>query len=137
MMVIEHTAERITAVAQQMPPVRDLNGLWRSLAGSIGVGAGTIADDDLDRRMVLEPRGQGLDRAVGQQVDAAPALEITEDRAVALAFAPGPVIDPEDTRRERRIEIGLADTAQQGRRAMPIRVAMCAPGLPPSARAMA
>jgi hypothetical protein len=67
--------------------------------------------------MVLEPRGQGLGRAVGQQVDAAPALEITEDRAVALAFAPGPVIDAEDTRRERRIEIGLADTAQQGRRA--------------------
>src|SRR5215203_5313588 len=125
MMVIEYTAERITAVAQQMPPVGDLNGLRRSLAGSIGVGAGPIADDDLDRRMVLEPRGQGLGRAVGQQVDAAPALEITEDRAVALAFAP--VIDAEDTRRERRIE--LADAAQQGRRAMPIRVAMCAPGL--------
>src|SRR4051795_8277172 len=103
------------------------------LAGSLG--AGPIAHDDLDRRMVLEPRGQGLGRAVGQQVDAAPALEITEDRAVALAFAPGPVIDAEDTRRERRIEI--ADAAQQGRRAMPIRVAMCAPGLPPSARAMA
>jgi hypothetical protein len=105
------------------------------LAGALGVGAGPIAHDDLDRRMVLEPRGLG--RAVGQQVDAAPALEITEDRAVALAFAPGPVIDAEDTRRERRIEIGLADAAQQGRRAMPIRVAMCAPGLPPSARAMA
>ena len=134
-MVIEHTAQRITAVAQQMPPVGDLNGPRRSLAGSIGVGAGPIADDDLDRWMVLEPRGQGLGRTVGQQVDAAPALEITEDRAVALAFAPGPVIDAEDTRRERRLE--LADAAQQGRRAMPIRVAMCAPGLPPSARAMA
>jgi hypothetical protein len=60
MMVIEHTAQRITAVAQQMPPVGDLNGLRRSLAGSIGVGAGPIADDDLDRWMVLEPRGQGL-----------------------------------------------------------------------------
>src|SRR5687768_14979531 len=87
------------------------------VAGSIGVGAGTIADDDLDRRMVLEPRGQGLGRAIGQQVDPAPALEITEDRAVALAFAPGPVIDAEHPRRERRLEIGLADAAQQGRRA--------------------
>jgi hypothetical protein len=115
-MVIEHTAERITAVAQQMPPVGDLNGLRRSLAGSLGVGAGTIADDDLDRRMVLEPRGQGLGRAIGQQVDPAPALEITEDRAVVAALAPSPVIDPEHTRRERRLEIGLADAAQQGRR---------------------
>jgi hypothetical protein len=87
--------------------------------------------------MVLEPRGQGLGRAVGQQLDPAPALEITEDRAVALAFAPGPVIDAEDTRRQRRIEVGLANAAQQGRRAMPVRIARRAPGLPPSARPMA
>src|SRR3954465_9348197 len=107
------------------------------LAGSLGVGAGPIADDDLDRRMVLEPRGQGLGRAVGQQVDAAPALEITEDRAVVAALAPRPVIDAEATGGERRIEIGLADAAQQGRRAMPVRVARRAPGLPPSVRAMA
>ena len=132
MMVIEHAAERITAVAQQMPPVGDLDGLRRPRAGSIGVGAGPIAHDDLDRRMVLEPRGQGLALPVGQQLDPAPALEITEDRAVVAALAP--VIDPEHTRRERRIEI--ADAAQQGRRAMPIRAAMCAPGLPPSDRAM-
>ena len=79
MMVIEHTAQRITAVAQQMPPVGDLNGLRRPLAGAVGVGAGPIADDDLDRRMIPQPRGQGLGRAVGQQVDAAPALEITQD----------------------------------------------------------
>src|SRR3954462_13520618 len=105
MMVIEHTAERITAVAQQMPPVGDLNGLRRSLAGSIGVGAGTIADDDVHRRVVPVPPGQGLALPVGQQLDAAPALEMTEDRAVALAFAPGPDIDAEDTRRERPIEI--------------------------------
>ena len=116
-MMIEHAAQRIPAVAQQMPPVGDLDGLRRPLAGSIGVGAGPIADDDLDRRMVLEPRGQGLALAVGQQLDPAPALEITEDRAVVAALAPGPVIDPEHTRRERRIEIGLADAAQQGRRA--------------------
>ena len=116
-----------------MPPIGDLDGPRRPLAGALGVGAGPIADDDLDRRMVLEPRGQGPGRAVGQQVDAAPALEITEDRAVVAALAP--VIDPENTRRERRIEI--ADAAQQGRRAMPVRIARRAPGLPPSARPMA
>jgi hypothetical protein len=135
MMVIEHTAQRITAVAQQMPSVGDLNGLRRPLAGAVGVGAGPIADDDLDRWMIPQPRGQGLALPVGQQLDPAPTLEITQDRAVVAALAPGPVIDPEDTRRERRIEI--ADAAQQGRRAMPVRVARRAPGLPPSARAMA
>src|SRR4051794_41322157 len=79
--------------------------------------------------MIPQPRGQGLALPIGQQLDPTPALEITQDRAVVAALAPGPVIDPEHTRRERRIEI--ADAAQQGRRAMPIRLAMCAPGLPP------
>jgi hypothetical protein len=46
------------------------------------------------------------------------------------ALAPSPIIDPEHTRRERRNRV-VAPTG------MPIRVAMCAPGLPPSARAMA
>ena len=69
-MVIEHPAQRIAAVAQQMPPVGDLDGLRRPLAGALGVGAGPIAHDDLDRRMVLEPRGQGLGscgRAAGRR----------------------------------------------------------------------
>ena len=63
----------------------------------------------------LSHAARGLALPVGQQLDPAPALEITEDRAVVAALAPGPVIDPEHTRRERRIEI--ADAAQQGRRA--------------------
>src|SRR3954470_15593991 len=120
-----------------MPAIGDLDGLRRPLAGSIGVGAGTLAYNDLDRRITPHPRGQGLALPVGQQLAPAPALEITQDRAVVAALAPGPVIDPEHTRRERRLEIGLADAAQQGRRAMPIRLAMWAPGLPPSAKAMA
>jgi hypothetical protein len=48
-MMIEHAAQRIPAVAQQMPAIGDLDGLRRPLAGSIGVGAGPIAHDDLDR----------------------------------------------------------------------------------------
>src|SRR5688500_11354484 len=93
-----------------MPPVGDLNGLRRPLAGALGVGAGPIAHDDLGWFLSHAARV-----SAGQQVDPAPALEITEDRAVVAALAPSPVIDPEHTRRERRLEI--ADAAQQGRRA--------------------
>ena len=116
-MVLEHTAQRIAGVAQQMPPVRDLDGLRRPLAGPVGVGAGAIAHDDRDGRMVLEPGGQGFALAVGQQIEAAPALEINQDRAVVAAPAPRPVVDPEHTRFWRRRQAGLADAAQQGRAA--------------------
>jgi hypothetical protein len=116
-MVLEHTAQRIAGVAQQMPPVGDLKGLRRPLAGPVGVGAGAIAHDDRDGGMVLEPGGQGLALAVGQQIEAAPTLEINQDRAVVAAPAPRPVIDPKHARCRRRLQAGLADAAQQGRAA--------------------
>lgn len=103
-MVVEHTAKCIAAVAQKMPPIRHLDGLWCSLAGSIGIGAGAIAHDDFNGRMVLQPGGQGLSPAVGQQVDDPVTLQVAQDRAVALVLAPGPVINTQDTGRRQGLQ---------------------------------
>src|SRR4051794_8011869 len=122
-----------------MPSIRHLDGLWRPLTGSVAIGAGAIAHDDLDGRMVLQPGGQGLGRAVRQQVDDPVTLQVAQDRAVALAFAPGPVINP-----RTRVGATASSGASRMRRSrvvaptgMPVRLARRAPGLPPSARAMA
>src|SRR4051812_18363329 len=123
-----------------MPPIGDLDGLWRSLAGSVAIGAGAIAHDDLDGRMVLQPGGQGLGLAVGQQVDDPITLQVAQDRAVALAFAPGPVITPR-TRVGGRAASSGASRMRRSRVVAPtgaaIVPAMRAPALPPSARATA
>ena len=73
--------------------------IWGSdgpLACTLGVDAGPIAADDLDPRPVGQPAGEGLGAAIRQEVDHTPAFEIAQDRAVALATTPGPIIDPED-----------------------------------------
>src|SRR3954469_792732 len=112
-----------------MPPIRDLDGLWRPLAGSVAIGAGAVAHDDLDGRMVLQPGGQGLGPAVGQQVDDTVTLQVAQDRAVTLALAPGPVINTQDTGSGR-----ASKGASRMRRSrvvpptgMPVRVARRAP----------
>jgi hypothetical protein len=87
------------------------------LDGLVAIGAGAIAHDDLDGRMVLQPGGQGLGRAVGQQVDDPVTLQVAQDRAVALAFAPGPVINTQDTGRRHGLQRRFTDAAQQGRAA--------------------
>ncbi len=67
--------------------------------------------------MLLEPSCQGGGAAVGQQVDDAPAFEVAEDGAVAVALAPRPVVYPEH--RDGRDRLGRAGThtMQQGRAA--------------------
>ena len=52
---------------------------------------------------------------IGQQVDDAVTFQIAQDRAVALAFAPGPVVDAENTDFRHWIGNRLTDAAQQRR----------------------
>ena len=114
-MVFEDTAQGIAAVAQEMKAIGNLDCLRCSLAGAVGVGAGTIPDKNLDAGVTPQPDRQGRGLAVGQQVDDAVTFQIAQDRAVALAFAPGPVVDAENTDFRHWIGNRLTDAAQQRR----------------------
>src|SRR4051794_33388215 len=90
--------KRIAEVAQQMPPVRDLDSIWRSLPDAVGVDAGAVTRDDLHPRVPLQPRRQALDPAVRQQVEYPVLLQVDEDGPVAVTAPPRPIIDPEHAR---------------------------------------
>jgi hypothetical protein len=103
----EDLAQGIDQIVQEVPAICDLDGGGHSLADTIGVGAGTITSDDLDARMGFHPCGNSVALAVGQQVDGTVALEIDQNGAVALAAAPSPVVDADDTwRSDRRHRLG-------------------------------
>ena len=59
-MRLEHLLEGFHQILQQMKPVGDLRGLWRSLARSIGIGSSSVARDDLYPRVGLQPLRQGV-----------------------------------------------------------------------------
>jgi len=88
----------ITKVAQQMPPVRDLDSFWRSLPDAISVDAGAVARDDLHPGVPLQPRRKALSPAVGQEVEDPVLLQVDEDGPIAVTAPPCPVIDPKHAR---------------------------------------
>ena len=81
-----------------MPPVRDLDRVWRSLPDAVGVDAGAVTRDDLHPRVPLQPRRQALGPAVGQQVEDPVPLQVDEDGPIAVTAPPRPIIDPEHAR---------------------------------------
>lgn len=109
MMAFEDMTDRVAEVAQQMPTIRSLNGLWRSQPDTLGVGAGAIAGDDFDLRMGCQPSGNGFGLAIRQQLDGPVAFEIDDDGAVAAAAAPCPVINTDDPSGWWRRSVGGAD----------------------------
>ena len=115
MVTVESVAHGIAEIAQQVEPVGHLDRLRSAGANAVGIGAGPVAGDDLDAGMRLQPGGDGLGTAVGQQVDRpVGTLQIDDNGAVAPAAAPGPVIDADDARRRRRFDRNGPDQTQQG-----------------------
>ena len=102
MMVLQDTAKGIAGIAQQMPPVRDLEGVRRPTRHPLGIGAGAVAHDDGDAGVGGQPRRQCVGAAVRQPVDDAPAFEVAQDRSVPVALAPGPIIHPQNRHRSGR-----------------------------------
>ena len=90
--------ESVDEILQQVEPVRDVDRVGRARSPAFGVGLSAVATDDLHPRMRVEPRRERRGLAIGQQVNHAPALEVDEDRAVALAAPHRPVIDAEHAR---------------------------------------
>jgi hypothetical protein len=98
-----------------MEPIGDLRGLRGAPGGTVGIGPGAVSHDDGRAGVRRQPRRQGVGAAVGQQVDDAPALQVDQDGAVALALAPGPVVHAQHAHRGNRHGVADAHTREQRR----------------------
>ena len=63
--------------------------------------------------MSVEPRLHRLGIAVGQEINHLAPLQVHDDGAVALSFAPSPVVDPHETRRWPGIALEFLDSSEQ------------------------
>ena len=82
-----------------MPAIRDLHRVRCPLGHSGGVGFRPIPRHDRHLGMGLEPGGDGLGGAVLEQIDRAVPVQIHHDGAIGVAFAFGPIVDADGTRR--------------------------------------
>ena len=85
-----------------MPAVGHLPRLRRRFAGCGTIPRASVTADDLDLRVLAQPRDYSIALAIGQEVDDLTALEIHNDAAVAVAAAPCEVIDADHPRGRRQ-----------------------------------
>ena len=93
-LVVPEGFNRLSQVFDEMKPIDDLHGVGGSPANALGVERTPITTDDQDGRMLREPGGHTLCRALGQQGQDPMILQIDEDRPIALPAPPRPLIDP-------------------------------------------
>ena len=91
--------EPFAKVLDQVEPVSDLNSLRSTIPGTLGEETVPVAADDLHLRVLPQPPGRAGGGAIGQHIHNRPSLQIHHDGPVALALAPGPIIDPDHTER--------------------------------------
>ena len=85
-------------VFHQVPPVSDLNGVGTALRGSLPITGASIPRDDGDRRTIGQPSRRRRSFSIRQNVDDAPAFQVTDDRPVAVTALSRKVIDTDHTR---------------------------------------
>src|SRR4051794_1114056 len=76
-----------------MEAVGNLDGVWRTPACTVRVGAGTITADHADARVLTQPGYQAGRRPIWQKIDRTPTLQINQNRSVPLTTSPGPVVN--------------------------------------------
>ncbi|GLY89636.1 hypothetical protein Airi02_075650 [Actinoallomurus iriomotensis] len=81
-----------------MPPVADLEGIRQRLTHRVGVAGGAVTADDLDARMLTQPRGKGAGPAIGKDIDPPASLGVDQDRRIGPTASQREVIHSPDPR---------------------------------------
>jgi hypothetical protein len=106
--------EGAAGVLHQMPAICHLLRPGQRLGGRLAISAATIARDDPDGRILLEPVLRSRLLAVRLQFDRLTALKIADDRAVALVAAEGEIVNADDHEKIVRFLGASPDDTQQG-----------------------
>jgi hypothetical protein len=96
-LALKDLLECVRQIAEEVPPVSDLDGIRRAEPCRLGEDRTAAPADHLDAGVRPQPLGQTLGTALRQQVDDGAALQITEQRAIAPALPPRPFVHTEIT----------------------------------------
>jgi len=100
--LIDHVGQ----IMQEMPPISDLQRLQSTDRCRFDVALSAIPRNDVDLWLLLEPDDDRRWIAVWQQIHDAMVFQVDDDRAVAVATPPSPVINSHDPRRCMRRQHG-------------------------------
>src|SRR5260370_38279605 len=85
--------DRVAQVDQDMVAIRDLLSARRSTCGCLRIGPSTVATDDLHATMHTQPANNGVGFPIREYLHRTTRLQVDQQRAVAVAFFPGEIVD--------------------------------------------
>ena len=107
------SAATVPVAFEQVPSVGDLPGVRRRAGNGRSVAAPAIARHDLHARPLGAPCLHCSGPAIRQDVDDPVPLEVADDRAVAVALLPRPIVHADHARRHGLAAIDLRAHAPQ------------------------
>jgi hypothetical protein len=113
-LAVEESFDGFPQVFDRMKPIDYLYGLRGSTAHALGVEGTPIATDDADGRILREPGGHAVRRALVEQVQHPLILQIDQDGPVALPPPPRLLIHADDVRGRDVGHRGCLHQPQQG-----------------------
>jgi hypothetical protein len=90
-----------------------LLGLWGTRAGAVAEGAGAVAADDPYLGVVVQPGGEGVRGAVGEDVDRPVGVHVHQDCRVGATAAHGELVHAQTRDEARRRDGQFADETGQ------------------------
>jgi hypothetical protein len=99
-----------------MKAVDDLRGIRCAPANAVGIELTAIAADDGDSRMLPQPGRERHGRAARQEVHDPMRRQIDQERAIAMASSPGPLVHPDGLQGWGGKDRGCPHQTQEGGR---------------------
>ena len=96
---LKGTNQSVAKISQQMPAVGNLNCTWRTFRRAAAVEFATIATNNIDSWMRLEPISEGLRGTNWQKVNSLMKFQITEDCPITMPTGNRPIINSKNPRR--------------------------------------
>jgi hypothetical protein len=106
---IEHPFERFAKVAQDVPAVGHLDGIWRTFADTTSIFGGAITCDNLNARMALQPGRNCLCGSFWQQIDHVMSLTVDKNGSVHSTTTKCKIVQSEHARCRPRRRWGSMD----------------------------
>src|SRR6266516_6934405 len=92
----------LTKITEQMEAIGDLNSLRRTSRRATDIVWAAITSDNLNTRVLLEPRFKNRGAPLGQQIDRTSLYQVEQNGSIALAFAKRKIINAEYARCDDR-----------------------------------
>ena len=105
--------EGFMGIFDEVESVCNLERVWRASRSGFGICAAAVPTDDFNGWMICQPGGNRSSTTVWKQINDGAAFQINDNRAIAMTFPKGEIINPNNARWRWEGQNGTSNDAEQ------------------------